>query len=115
MKREKLFLIVIVILALGLGLAWSAILKMKDENETALRKAQRADDYREIQNVFAKHSYYYAAQEQWLELETAWSKKSDMNKIVQMYEMYGPTRVPQNVPRLPEPYETWEDTTPYIK
>jgi hypothetical protein len=281
MKREKLFLIVIIIFALGLGLAWNAILEMKDENKIAMQKAQQADDYREIQNVFAKHSYYYAAQEQWLELETAWAKKrddisyghnhgyyygreavynyygkknedrrkqtlemvsrlypevenipenegvgdmvihtlttpvieiagdrqtaqgvwmsvglasrvgqdgnpqynwfwekfgvdfvredgewriwhfqiysdagfsenmggslgrppggevkpagepgagpppqgegppqgmqSDMNRIVQMYEMYSPTRVPQNVPRLPEPYETWEDTIPYIK
>jgi hypothetical protein len=41
--------------------------------------------------------------------------QSDMNRTVQMYEIYSPTRVPQNIPRLPEPYETWEDTTPYIK
>jgi hypothetical protein len=41
--------------------------------------------------------------------------QSDMNRLVQMYEMYSATRVPQNVPELPEPFDTWEDTTPFIK
>jgi hypothetical protein len=77
MKKEKLFLIAIIILAIGLGLSWNTLLKMKEENRIALKTAQRADDYRQIQNVFAKHSYYYEAQEQWLELETAWSQKRD--------------------------------------
>ncbi len=38
---------------------------------------QRLLDYMEIQNVMAKHSYYYGAQEQWKELDEAWSKKRD--------------------------------------
>jgi hypothetical protein len=41
--------------------------------------------------------------------------QSDMNRLVQMYEMYSATRVPQNVPELPAPFDTWEDTTPFIK
>lgn len=38
---------------------------------------QRLLDYMEIQNVMAKHSYYYGAQEQWKELDEAWSRKRD--------------------------------------
>ncbi|MBN1227604.1 MAG: nuclear transport factor 2 family protein, partial [Deltaproteobacteria bacterium] len=44
---------------------------------TTEQKMQRVLDYMEIQNVMAKHSYYYAAQEQWKELDEAWSKKRD--------------------------------------
>ncbi len=77
MKKEKLFLIIVVILAVGLGLCWKTLLEVKAENRVALSDAQRATDYMEIQNTFAKHSYYYAAQKQRLELETVWSKKRD--------------------------------------
>jgi hypothetical protein len=77
MKREQLFWIVIVILAAGLGLTWNTLRDVKAENRVALQEALRATDYMEIQNTFAKHCYYYAAQEQWLELETAWSKERD--------------------------------------
>jgi len=44
---------------------------------TSEQKIQRVLDYMEIQNVMAKHSYYYSAQEQWRELDEAWSKKKD--------------------------------------
>lgn len=77
MKRENLFLIIGVILAVGLGLCWKTLVEVKAENRAALEEAQRATDYMEIQNTFSKHSYYYAAQEQWLELETVWTKKRD--------------------------------------
>jgi hypothetical protein len=44
---------------------------------THAQSIQRLLDYMDIQNVMAKHSYYYAAQEQWKELDEAWSKKKD--------------------------------------
>ena len=74
MKREKLFLAAILILAIGLGLSWSVFLKTKESMD---KKVQRAIDYMEIQNVIAKHTYYYAAQKQWEELESVWAKKRD--------------------------------------
>jgi hypothetical protein len=77
MKREKLFWIVVVVLAVCLGLVWNSLMEMKSDRKTFEQASLRAQDYMEIQNLFAKHSYYYAAQEQWLELETAWSKKRD--------------------------------------
>lgn len=77
MKKESLVLIIVVILAVGLGLCWKTLMEVKAENREALADARRSTDYMEIQNTFAKHSYYYAAQEQWLELETVWSKERD--------------------------------------
>lgn len=70
MKREKIIWVVIIILVVGLVLSWFMLFETRKEN-------QWADDYRKIQNVIAKHSYYYAAQEQWLELDTAWAKERD--------------------------------------
>lgn len=77
MKRERLFWATLLILAVGLVSSWFVLLGMKEENLSMAKEAQRADDYSKIQNVIAKHSYYYAAQEQWLELDTAWAKKRD--------------------------------------
>jgi hypothetical protein len=77
MKSEKVLWIVIVILAVGLGLSWNTLLDVKEDNHAALKDAMRSTDYMDIQNTFAKHCYYYAAQEQWLELETVWSKERD--------------------------------------
>jgi hypothetical protein len=74
MNREKLFLVVIIILVIGLGVSWSAF---HDARGALDRKAQRAIDYMEIQNLIAKHTYYYAAQKQWEELENVWAKKRD--------------------------------------
>lgn len=249
MKREKIFLCIVI------GLIFLATACSEKKDMALERKMQRALDYMEIQNVMAKHTYYYAAQEQWLELDTVWAKKRDdisyghnqgyyygrksvenyygqanedrrkltlealskiypevanvkenegvgdlvlhplttpvieiaedgqtakgvwvsnglavsvnaegnaqrnwfwekfavdfvkedgewkiwhfqiytdfsygdaqgppqfskfieMDKSIQMYENYSPTRVPTNEPTLPEPYKTWSDTTPYIK
>lgn len=39
------------------------------------QKVQRVLDYMEIQNVIAKHVYYYGDQKQWEELDTIWAKK----------------------------------------
>jgi hypothetical protein len=77
MKRENLFWIVILILAAGLVMSWFFLFEMRKESKAVAQKTQRAVDYMEIQNVFAKHSYYYAAQKQWLELDTVWAKKRD--------------------------------------
>jgi len=77
MKKEKIFWAVIVILAVGLASSWVALLGMKKEIKIMGQEAERAVDYRKIQNVIAKHSYYYEAQKQSLEFETAWSKKRD--------------------------------------
>jgi hypothetical protein len=41
--------------------------------------------------------------------------QNDMDRQLQMHEMYSVTTVPKLSPRLPAPYDTWEDTTPYIK
>lgn len=41
-------------------------------------KIQRALDYMEIQNVMAKHVYYFNAQKQWEELDDIWSKAPDI-------------------------------------
>jgi hypothetical protein len=49
----------------------------EQKSMTAEQKMQRVLDYMDIQNVMAKHSYYYGAQEQWKELDEVWSKKKD--------------------------------------
>jgi len=77
MKKETLLIVVVIVLAVGLGMCWKTLEEVKGKNQEALQEAQRASDYMEIQNTFAKHSYYYAAQEQWHELETIWAKERD--------------------------------------
>lgn len=74
MKREKIFLVFILILVVVLGLSWSVFLKEKRSMD---KKVQRAIDYMEIQNVIAKHTYYYAAQKHWEELDTVWAKNRE--------------------------------------
>jgi hypothetical protein len=61
------------IVALNYGL----VLGEENRERSHARSIQRLLDYMEIQNVMAKHSYYYGAQEQWKELDEAWSKKRD--------------------------------------
>lgn len=45
---------------------------------TLEEKVQRALDYQEIQNVMSAHTYCYAAQKQWYELDNFWSKREDI-------------------------------------
>jgi len=76
MKRGFLLLgisSIMAIVALTSGVAWGA----ESREMSHAQSIQRLLDYMEIQNVMAKHSYYYAAQEQWKELDEAWSKKRD--------------------------------------
>jgi hypothetical protein len=75
MKRTN-FLSVSLTLVVVIVLSGTAFGSEKKEM-TAEQKTQRVLDYMDIQNVMAKHSYYYAAQEQWKELDEVWSKKKD--------------------------------------
>jgi hypothetical protein len=77
MNKKYLSLVMVVFLSLGVACIAAAKEGKKTKELDLEQKIQRALDYMEIQNVIAKHSYYYAAQEQWLELETAWAKKRD--------------------------------------
>ena len=85
MKRDSIFLIAFIILVIGLGFSWNELLKIKKENidrkmenEAMSLKFQRANDYQEIQNVMAAHSYHYEAQAQWEEIQNFWSKRDDI-------------------------------------
>ena len=77
MKRTGLLsariLIIIAIVALTCG----TVLGEENRERSHAQSIQRLLDYMDIQNVMAKHSYYYGAQEQWKELDEAWSKKRD--------------------------------------
>jgi hypothetical protein len=75
MKRTN-FLSISLSLVAVIVLSWPASGAEKKEL-THAQSIQRLLDYMDIQNVMAKHSYYYAAQEQWKELDEAWSKKRD--------------------------------------
>jgi hypothetical protein len=77
MKRENVTYIIALVLVFCLGVFYNMLSKVKKDQQETKQAALRAQDYMEIQNLFAKHSYYYAAQEQWQELETVWSKKRD--------------------------------------
>ncbi len=48
---------------------------IQDQVNLALRLAQRAVDYMEIQNVMARHVYCFMAQKQWEELDTVWARR----------------------------------------
>ena len=76
MKRTCFLSFVISIVAITI-LSWGAAFGEENKAMTHGQQIQRLLDYMEIQNVMAKHSYYYAAQEQWKELDEAWSKKRD--------------------------------------
>jgi hypothetical protein len=75
MKRTNFLSIGLSFMAV-IVLSWSASGAEKKEL-THAQSIQRLLDYMDIQNVMAKHSYYYSAQEQWKELDEAWSKKRD--------------------------------------
>jgi hypothetical protein len=66
-------LIIVAIVALTCG----TVLGEENRERSHAQSIQRLLDYMDIQNVMAKHSYYYGAQEQWKELDEAWSKKRD--------------------------------------
>lgn len=76
MKRRFLLLGILGIVGI-IVLTYGSALCAEKKAMTAEQKIQRVLDYMEIQNVMAKHSYYYAAQEQWKELDEAWSKERD--------------------------------------
>lgn len=48
--------------------------KVRSRELSDSEKLQRALDYMEIQNVMAKHVYYFNAQKQWEELDAIWAK-----------------------------------------
>lgn len=77
MNTKRMLAMMTGFLFLWIACAATAEEEKKVKEQTLEQKVQRSLDYMEIQNVIAKHSYYYAAQEQWLELETAWAKKRD--------------------------------------
>jgi len=102
---KRIGLISVTALSMGLlvisltGLGFSA----EKMEMTHAQSIQRLLDYMEIQNVMAKHSYYYGGQ-QW-----------DFDKIVKMHEIYSSTRVPNLEPQLPSPYKIWSDKVSLIK
>lgn len=77
MVNKKIFWAVVVILAAGIMVSCSIAMRSAGELQSMGEKYQRSVDYMEIQNVFSRHSYYYAAQQQWVELDTIWSKTRD--------------------------------------
>ena len=77
MKRTRLLSTGIFGIVASIILTCGTPLGAENMKMTHGQSIQRLLDYMEIQNVMAKHSYYYGAQEQWKELDEAWSKKRD--------------------------------------
>lgn len=55
------------------------ILTLEEKIALADKKAQRAEDYAEIQNAVAGHMYCYRAQNQFYDIENYWSKRDDIS------------------------------------
>jgi len=77
MKRTGLLPARILIIVAIVALTYGTVLGEENKERSHAQSIQKLLDYMEIQNVMAKHSYYYGAQEQWKELDEAWSRKRD--------------------------------------
>jgi hypothetical protein len=77
MKKTGLLSARILIIVAIVALTCGTVLGEENRERSHAQSIQRLLDYMEIQNVMAKHSYYYGAQEQWKELDEAWSRKRD--------------------------------------
>jgi hypothetical protein len=77
MKKTVLLSAGILVIAAIIALTYGSVFAAGNMEMTHSQAIQRLLDYMEIQNVMAKHSYYYGAQEQWKELDEAWSRKRD--------------------------------------
>jgi hypothetical protein len=77
MKKRGLLSGGILVAVAIIFLSSGPVLGVESMERSHSQAIQRLLDYMEIQNVMAKHSYYYGAQEQWKELDEVWSKKRD--------------------------------------